>query len=142
MARNKVESIFLVERLLWQNSYPFSLRKDPMYGRSEGVVPVKAFLDRPSADEARVALDEAAWRGINPFRYGNKVRDWTSFDEGRLRDWLLDHGLEPPSGKKPTVDGWRKWYDQVSDDLDDLQRRAIRQGLDRVVFYQVTELSR
>jgi hypothetical protein len=160
MARRKKDRLYLVERVVWNfigmrevKVVPTYLaqmaklnpltsgRSLPVFGRGEGLVPVKAFRDRADADALRDNLDQAAWAGINPFHYGSQVRDWSSFDEGRLRDWLLDHGLEPPAGKKVTPTRWREWYDQRHEALDEFQRRAIRQGLDRVVFYQVSELA-
>jgi hypothetical protein len=160
MAGRKKEPLFLVERVVWAfvgmrdvKAIPTSLAKMaranpfsggrslPLFGRGEGRIPLRAFRDREAAGQHREELEGAAWVGINPFHYGGQVRDWTGFDEGRLRDWLLDHGLDPPAGKKVTPDRWRGWYDEIHDTLDDLQRRAIRQAMDRVVFYQVSELA-
>jgi hypothetical protein len=160
MARRKREPLYLVERVVWNfigmrevkvvptylarmvSLNPFSTSRSlPVFGRGEGLIPVKGFRDRADADELRDNLDKAAWAGINPFHFGSQVRDWTTFDEGRLRDWLLDQSLDPPAGKKVTPTRWREWYDQQHEALDEFQRRAIRQGLDRVVFFQVTELA-
>jgi hypothetical protein len=158
VARRKVERLYLVERVLWEVTGTRRVRKIPPYlegqarpnpftgkkflpvYRRGGQVPTRAYLSRENGEEDCRARNDAAWEGINPFHYGQKVADWSSFDQGRLRDWLLDHGLEPPAGKLG-VDKWRGWYDGVQGALDDLQRRAIRQGLDRIVFFQVSELT-
>jgi hypothetical protein len=163
VARAKVEQLFLVEHIIhrlvgWRavKSIPAYLaemagrnrnplqpdaKQIPTYGDVQGVVPSKAFADREKAEAHCAALNDAAWGGINPFHFGGSVMAWTSLDEGRLRDWMLDHGLEPPGAKRSKPDAWRRWYDGLHDKLNGVQRRAIREALDRVVFYRVTELT-
>src|SRR5262245_20867178 len=155
----KINRLFLVERLCWgavggqvvkrapayardAQAHPF--RKGqvylPVYRRIEGAAPVRAFLDEAKAEARCRALEEEAWANINPFRHGDRPGQWTSFDAGRLRDWLLDAGLELPAGKL-NVKAWRGWYDRVHDGLTELQRLRLREALDRVRFYQVSELT-
>lgn len=155
----KIERLYLVEWLCWgyagirniKNPPPYlqgKARKNRFtgalllarYQKKRGAVPVKAFLDRATAEAHSEKANDAAWEGINPFHFGSKLADWTSLDLGRLRDWMLDLGLQPPDGKF-SADKWQRWYDRVHDQLDEVQRRAIRQGLDRVQFYQVSELT-
>ena len=101
--------------------------------------PIRAFSDEDRARQFWKAREDDAWEGINPFRYGRRA-DWTSLDAGRLRDMMLDIGLEPPTGK---FDGarWRKWYDVASGGASELQKQEVRGALDRLHFFRVTELT-
>src|SRR4051812_27482061 len=63
-----------------------------------GILPVKAFLEADRAEAFCKEREDEAWEGINPFRFGSGA-DWTNLDAGRLRDLMLDIGLEPPMGK-------------------------------------------
>ena len=36
---------------------------------------------------------------------------------------------------------WRKWYDVVSASVTELQQLEVRQALDRLHFFRVTELT-
>jgi hypothetical protein len=137
MARRKIDRLYLVERLQWLGN-PFV--PDAFFARAAGAVPVTAFLDRDKAEARCRTLDDEKWAGINPFRYGSRLEDWTSLDAGRLRDWMLDLGLEPPPGPF-RVARWRKWYDKVLPSLDEAQRARIREGLDRLRFFQVSEVT-
>jgi hypothetical protein len=158
MAR-KISRLFLVERLCWAvtgcdfvkaiPAYVRDVQLDPsrkgqlwipLYRRLEGAAPVKAFLDEGKAEACCRRMEEEAWARINPFRHGDRPEQWTTFDAGRLRDWLLDAGLEPPAGKL-NVKAWRGWYDRARDGLTELQRLRLREALDRVRFYQVSELT-
>jgi hypothetical protein len=105
----------------------------------EGYHPLRAFRDDSDAEAFCKTLEDDAWQGINPFRFGRR-EEWTSLDAGRLRDMMLDIGLEPPAGKFDTA-RWRKWYDVASATATELQRLGVRQALDRLHFFRVTELT-
>ena len=136
MATKKIDRLFLVEQAKWVAD-PFRRGK---YLRLPGAAPVRAFLHHDKAEAKCRALDEKAWAGINPFHYGDKLADWTSLDAGRLRDWMLDLGLEPPKGKFD-VNRWRAWYDEVLPGLDAAQLAKVREALDRLRFYRVSEIT-
>jgi hypothetical protein len=111
------------------------------YRRSgPGSFPVKAFLDSAAADDFARDQERLAWQSRNPFRYGEKVSEWTSLDAARLHDWLLDTGLDPPAVKaKPST--WVAWYDKVKPRLTEVQWVKLHEALDRVRFYRVVELT-
>jgi hypothetical protein len=92
----------------------------------------------PTAEEADAFCreqEEAMRAKVNPFTCGGPALHYQShLDAGRLRDWLLDAGLEPPHGER--ID-WRAWYDGAS--LDAAGRAAVWQALDRIRFYRVVE---
>jgi hypothetical protein len=103
-------------------------------------IPVKAFLDAGAAQEFCKEQERLAWEACNPFHYANKVSDCTRLDSSRLRDWLLDAGLEPPAAKAK-VAVWVKWYDTVKPTLTEIQRLKVWEVLDKVRFYRVVELT-
>jgi hypothetical protein len=106
----------------------------------EGGWPLKAFLDPEAADAFCGEQERLAWQTCNPFRHGEITSDWSSFDAGRLRDWLLDAGLEPPAARA-RAPAWRKWYDAVGPSLTEVQRLKTHEALDKVRFYRVVELT-
>jgi hypothetical protein len=103
--------------------------------RLPGSVRVATFADAGAAEAQRQRLEAEARAVINPFRCGSFLAEQTSLDEGRLCDWLLDHGLTPPA---PEARDWVRWYESLPG-LDDYQRHSIWEALDRVRFYEVVE---
>ena len=103
---------------------------------------LKAFADPDRAEEHRRQLDQKARSGVNPFRCGTRMTDWSSLDADRLHDWVLDLGLTPPprKGKGTEAARWRPWWDANEAKMTDLQRDRMWEALDRVRFYQVAEL--
>jgi hypothetical protein len=95
------------------------------------------FPDFEPADAERRRLEAEARTRINPFHCGLYLSDWTSFDGGRLHDWLLDIGLTPPSNK--TREGWLQWWQQSHEQMSELQTEQLWQALDRLRFYEVIE---
>jgi hypothetical protein len=108
-----------------------------IYGwlRLPGSVRVATFADADAAESERRRLEGEAQAVINPFRCGSSLTEQTSLDEGRLCDWLLDHGLTPPAAEGRD---WVRWYEGLAV-LDDYQRARIWEALDRVRFYEVVE---
>ena len=109
------------------------------YDFADAYHPIRAFFDEDRARQFWKAGEDDAWDGVNPFRYGRRA-DWTSLDAGRLRDTMLDIGLEPPNGKFDSA-RWRKWYDVASATVTELQKLEVRQALDLLHFFRVTELT-
>jgi hypothetical protein len=84
-------------------------------GPDEGGLPVRAFRDYARAEAFRREREQARREVTNPFRYGWGMDSRTSLDDGRLRDWLLDAGLEPPGQEGEVVpekvrSAWRSWW--------------------------------
>jgi hypothetical protein len=104
--------------------------------RLPGTSRVATFADADAAESERLRLEAEARAVINPFRCGSSLTEQTSLDEGRLCDWLLDHGLTPP-GRKPR--NWVRWYDNSRSAMDDYQRQKVWEALDRLHFYEVVE---
>ena len=133
MAALNITRLYLVEKLVWQSGggvhYP-----------GEGAEPLRAFLDAGRAEEYCRQHEEAAWKGLNPFTCGTKLAERTSLDGGRLRDWMLDIGLEPPAGKFNGAQ-WRQWFARVQATLTPVQKFKVREGLDRVHFFRVVEVN-
>jgi hypothetical protein len=122
----KITHLFLVEKLV---------------GGEDGAArPVRAFLAWDRAEAFYRRREDAAWQRINPFLRG-KLAEWTSLDAGRLRDWMLDLGLEPPAGEFHRGK-WGKWFAEVQPTLSPAQRWAIREAMDRRRFFRIVELSR
>jgi hypothetical protein len=104
--------------------------------RLPGTTRVATFAGADTAEMECQRLEADARAVINPFRCGSSLSEQTSFDEGRLCDWLLDHGLTPPTQKRRD---WVRWYDKCRTTLDDFQRDRIWEALDLVRFYEVIE---
>ena len=159
MARAKIDRLFLVEKTSWtvrdvdshkgtlphlaKMTRPHDGRKGYIliytYEPQEGAHPVKAFLEVDKAEAFCQEQEAEAWDGLNPFRYGSR-EDWTDLAAGPLRDRLLDIGHAPPLGKFDAA-RWRKWYDVASAGVTELQELEVRQALDRLHFFRVTELT-
>ena len=54
---------------------------------------------------------------------------------------MLDIGLEPPLLDKFDAARWRTWYDVASATATELQKLEVRQALDHLHFFRVTELT-
>jgi len=110
--------------------------------QEQGWVPVKAFTDRAKAEEY-CRMVEGRERAVkNPFEWGTELKDWTTFDAPRFRDWLLDAGIEPPKKKNSKAADWQAWWEKGAPKLTDLQRAKVWEALNKVRYYEVVELSR
>jgi hypothetical protein len=136
MNQIKYTRLFLVEKIPWFAN-PFRRGE---YCRVMGIVPLKAYTDEGKAEADCRKRDLKVWAKINPFLYGSKLDELTSFDGGRLRDWFLDAGLEPPPGRF-SLDKWRSWYDTILPKLTELQRLKVRDAFDNLLFFRVSELT-
>jgi hypothetical protein len=58
-----------------------------------------------------------------------------------LRDFLMDHGIDPPAPAGDTRPDWAAWWAERSPTWDDAQCAAAWQVLDRVRFYRVVKQS-
>jgi hypothetical protein len=157
----KPATLYLVERCAWRVSTLVRVKKlapilrqaarsdpfvtgsfvIPVWERRDGGFPVRAFLHRGDAEAFAQKEEQSAWEAINPFYYGNRIESWTSLDTGRLCDWLLDLGLEPPKAKKLNSQAWRTWYNDVRASLTDLHLVKLREALDRVRLYRIAVLT-
>lgn len=106
--------------------------------QDEGGFPVCAYRDYGKAEQFRRWKEQARRASTNPFRYGSLVHHWTSLDEGRLRDWLLDAGLTPPGHqgeeqpavvRKAWIRWWHKHGPKLTEDLRLRVARALNNGL-------------
>jgi hypothetical protein len=107
-----------------------------------GAEVLKVFADCERAEEECRKLESKARAGANPFRYGG-MKDWTSFDTGRLHDWVVDLGLSPPRPARrgtALADTWWPWWDANVATMSEWQRARMWEALDRVRFHRVVEL--
>jgi hypothetical protein len=124
---------FVVERINWA---PKGDRRKSFL-LLPGATRVACFDDADAAEADCRRREAEARAAANPFAYGGPALHYqTSFDEGRLRDWLLDAGLEPP-GKGGAA--WRAWWDRHSPSMTELQRARVWQALDKIRFFRVVE---
>jgi hypothetical protein len=140
--------VYTVERLVWRAVRYLDEKFETDW---EGFVQLPGARRLRSFDTAEEAdafckEQEAAIRAkVNPFACGGPALHYQSrFDDGRLRDWLLDAGLEPPApgawyDTPGTTSHWRAWYDEAAPRMTPAQLDALWQALDRVRFYRVTE---
>ena len=120
---------YVVSRLRWRRNFWNGYRRSP------GEVTLVSFATSDAADADRWARERRAREWVNPFECGEAVHHWTSLDEPRLRDWLMDRGIDPPA---PGADGktaWAKWWAKNHKRLGDEKRAAVWEVLDRVRFY-------
>jgi len=134
----KPRRLYLVQERNWE---PDPDAGELVYanGPDDDASPVKAFADLSRADAFCRERERERRERVNPFEHGRKLSDLTHFDAGRLCDWLLDAGLDPP-GPKVRIVGWRKWWADTRRGLSDYQRAKVWEALDRVRFFEVVEL--
>ena len=124
---------FVVKRLKWEEQYGGKLLRRP------GDVAVVSFGTFEEAERERAKREEAYRTRVNPFDCGGAVQYWTHLDEPRLRDWLMDHGIEPPKPKKDGLTNWSAWWTQNQKKLGAEKRAAVWEVLDKVRFFAVRE---
>src|SRR4051812_28115730 len=95
---------FVVKRLNWTEHY------DGRRTRGVGDVAVVSFATFDEADAERAKREAQVRKKTNPFECGAAVQYWTHLDEPRLRDWLMDHGIDPPAPKKDGKTEWAAWW--------------------------------
>lgn len=123
---------YVVSRLRWWHS----VRRG--YRRAPGAGPLASFATFEEADADRWAREHRARGWVNPFECGEAVHHWTSLDEPRLRDWLMDRGIDPPAPDGTAVwVVWGRWWNEVRGALTDEKRAAVWEALDKVRFYAV-----
>jgi hypothetical protein len=118
---------YAVHRLTWR-------KVGPVYVRLPGSTRVASFADSDIADAECRRLEAVIRAAINPFACGQALHERTSFDEGRLRDWMLDAGLTPPEDG-----GWLTWWQSHQEGMTALQRDKVWEACDRVRFHEVVE---
>lgn len=124
---------FVVERFNWE---PVSAERDSTFRRLPGSVRVACFQDAATAEADCRQCERTARAGVNPFTCGGPaLHHLTSLDEGRLRDCLLDAGLDPPEPDVP----WGQWWAEHSPAMTALQQAKVWQALDKVRLFRVVE---
>lgn len=159
MPRQRKVTVYTVQTVWWHYNDEFYDRFDgdytgsgddaggDLYDQLALPVPVQTFLSRDKAEAHRAALDRKRRADVNPFRYGgfgDALADFTSlksreFNEGLCRVGLREIRFE--RNGRTVDDSLSEWWELSSEDWTETQRRAIRQAMDRVVFYQVSELA-
>ena len=124
---------FVVKRFKWSESY------DGRRYRQPGEVVVASFATIDEADADRRRREEEVRKRVNPFSCGPAVNHWTHLDEPRLRDWLMDHGVDPPAPGKDGKAPWATWWNKTGKKLSAEKRAAVWEALDRVRFFTVAE---
>lgn len=127
------ETRFVLKRLNWAEHYDGGLSRRP------GARDVASFATFDEADAERARREVAARALVNPFACGTTLFDRTHLDEPRLRDWLMDHGVEPPAPKKDGATDWAGWWKKHHKGLSDDKRAAVWAALDKVRFFAVAE---
>lgn len=123
---------YVVSRYRWYQRFLKDFR------RSLGEAPLASFATFEEADADRWARERRTRAWLNPFLCGKAVHDWSSLDEPRLRDWLMDHGIDPPEAKKDGTTDWRGWWQQARPELGPEKEAAMWEVLDKLRFYNVT----
>ncbi|HEY1191193.1 MAG TPA: hypothetical protein VGE74_26395 [Gemmata sp.] len=108
-----------------------------MLRRSHGLARVSSFASFEEADAERSRLESLVRARVNPFQCGAAVHFWTHLGEPQLRDWLMDHGIEPPAVKKDGTTDWAAWWAAEHKRLGEEKRAAVWEALDKVRFYSV-----
>lgn len=124
---------FVLKRLNWTEHYDGTLELQPG-GRN-----VASFDTFDAADAERVARENACRELVNPFACGAGFYYWTHLDEPRFRDWLMDHGVDPPKPKKDGTADWGGWWKKGHQKLSAEKRHAVWEALDKVRFFTVAE---
>jgi hypothetical protein len=125
------DPVYTLERLNWRPCGPGWVRRP-------GSVHLQTFAGRADADAAQRQAEWDLRRRVNPFRLGGPVVSYqTRFGPERLRDWLLDAGLDPPAG--PAAAPWADWWAANHARFSDAQRAAAWEALDQARFFRVVE---
>ncbi|MBN9122294.1 MAG: hypothetical protein J0I06_24670 [Planctomycetes bacterium] len=124
---------FVVKRLNWMEWHSGRMARRP------GEVAVASFATFDEAEAERARREGEYRERANPFECGRAVRNWTHLDEPRLRDWLMDHGVDPPEPKKDGAADWSAWWKQNQKKLGAEKRAAVWEALDKVRFFTVRE---
>jgi hypothetical protein len=125
--------LYVVQRLNWRR-HAHGLVRLP--GRTR----LQSFPDPGAAQADCRRREQEARARVNPFTCGGPaLHHQTRFDEGRLCDWLLDAGVEPPDPAPGTGRAWAAWWDQAHAKWSDLQRDKVWEALDRVRFFEVVQ---
>lgn len=128
----KPVTCFVLKRLNWSKNY------DDRWFRQPGEVAVASFATAEEAEAERARREKEFRARVNPFHCGAAVHYWTHLDEPRLRDWLLDHGVDPPEAKDGAAD-WSEWWTKAGKKLAADKRAAVWEVLDKVRFFAVCE---
>jgi hypothetical protein len=129
----KAGTRFVLKRLHWTENYDDKLARGP------GEVAVASFATFEEAEAERARREEEVRKKLNPFECGGAIQYWTHLDEPRLRDWLMDHGVEPPKAGKDGATNWAAWWKANQKKLSTDKRAAVWEALDKVRFFAVRE---
>ena len=124
---------FVVQRLNWTETY------DGHRIRQPGGVTVASFPTLDAAETERARREEQARTSVNPFTCGSAVQYWSHLDEPRLRDWLMDHGIDPPKPGKDGKTNWAAWWKKNHKKLTPDNCSAVWEALHKVRFFAVRE---
>jgi hypothetical protein len=133
---------FVVERLGWRRTCFHRDRGDAWVGYV--LLPgaerrLRSFDDRDEAQRFCHEQEQALRARANPFVCGGPALHYqSSFDEGRLHDWLLDGGIDPPGKLKSGKRAWGAWWAGHAL-LTPEQREHVWKALDKVSFHRVVE---
>lgn len=107
------------------------------YYRRPGGVAIASFAGYEAADAERARLEALVRAKVNPFECGEAVHHRTHLDEPRLRDWLMDRGIDPPRAKADGACDWAAWWKKNQKKLGPEKRAAVWEALDKVRFYEI-----
>lgn len=124
---------FVLKRLNWAEYYGGTLERQP------GGRDVASFDTFDAADAERAKRENEVRKLVNPFACGAGVHFWTHLDEPRLRDWLMDHGIDPPKPAKGGATDWAGWWAKSHKKLSAEKQYAVWEALDKVRFFAVAE---
>src|SRR5258708_1915527 len=101
----QAKKLHVVQRLNWARCAELVLRLP-------GSTRLRSFARAADAERHRKQDEEKARAVVNPFRCGGTALHYqTSLDEGRLCDWLLDAGIDPPPPVAQGERGWADWWE-------------------------------
>jgi len=124
---------FVVKRLNWIEHYNGSWLRQP------GEVAVVSFATFEEADAERAKRESEMRKKVNPFACGAAVHFWSHLDEPRLRDWLMDRGIDPPAAKNDGTTDWAGWWKKSGKKLSPEKRESVWEALDKMRFFMVRE---
>lgn len=105
--------------------------------RFPGETAVASFATADEAEVDRRRREEEVRRVVNPFACGSALHYLTHLDEPRLRDWLMDYGIDPPEPKKNGNTDWADWWKKSHKKLSAEKVAAVWEALDKVRFFAV-----